>query len=176
MGDPTGRRVVSHQQLDHIQRAVPRLARQLTGQPYRGRVESGIWDRTRRGWITVRFVTEEEDPDISKGCGRTRIGQDPGYIDINLDSRRCPFPKLFTHEFGHAMGFRHVEDRTAIMANSVWNGQSTFPREQYHAQLAFEVGRGHEYCGWPFQRKCATPKRGFRTVAPAHRPPIIVID
>ena len=81
------------------------------------------------------------------------------------------------HEFGHAMGFFHVEDRTAIMAKGVWNGQSTFsPREQYHARLAYEVGPDHEYCGWPFQRKCATPKRGFRTVAPAHRPPIIVID
>ena len=137
------------------------------------------------GWITVRFITQEEEPDISDGaCGRARVGHDPGEIWIIRRARGnkyCVdpryFPELFTHEFGHAMGFRHVEDRTAIMANSVWNGQSTFsPREQYHAQLAFEVGRGHEYCGWPFQRKCATPKRGFRTVAPAHRPPIIVID
>ena len=185
MGDPTGRRVVSHQQRDHITRAVPRLARQLTGQPYRGRVESGIWDRTRRGWITVRFVTQEEEPDISDGaCGRARVGHDPGEIWIIRRARGnkyCVdpryFPELFAHEFGHAMGFRHVEDRTAIMAKGVWNGQSTFsPREQYHARLAYEVGPDHEYCGWPFQRKCATPKRGFRTVAPAHRPPIIVID
>ena len=48
------------------------------------------------------------------------------------------FPEVFTHEFGHAMGFTHVEDRTAVMG-PVW--KSTFnPREQYHAQLAFEVG------------------------------------
>ena len=81
MGDPTGRRVVSHQQRDHITRAVPRLARQLTGQPYRGRVESGIWDRTRQGWITVRFVTQEEEPDISAGaCGSAWVGADPGEI------------------------------------------------------------------------------------------------
>ena len=174
MGDPTGRRVVSHQQRDHIQRAVPRLARQLTGQPYRGRIESGIGDRTRRGWITVRFVTQEEEPDISEGaCGRARVGGDPGNIWIirrARGNRLCVdpyyFPELFAHEFGHAMGFFHVEDRTAIMATGVWNGQSTFsPREQYHARLAYEVGRGHEYCGWPFQRSCATPThfrpRGF---------------
>ena len=53
MGDPTGRRVVSSQQRDHITRAVPQLAQQLTGSPYRGRIESGIEDRTRTGWITV---------------------------------------------------------------------------------------------------------------------------
>ena len=71
MGDPTGRRVVSYQQRDHMQRAVPRLVSQLTGSAYRGRVESGIEDRTRLGWITVRFVTQEEEPEIAEAaCGR----------------------------------------------------------------------------------------------------------
>ena len=32
MGNPTGRRVVSNQQRDHIQRAVPQLVQQLTGE------------------------------------------------------------------------------------------------------------------------------------------------
>ena len=37
------------------------------------------------------------------------------------------FPEVFAHEFGHAMGFTHVEDRTAVMG-PVW--KSTFnPRE-----------------------------------------------
>ena len=112
-------------------------------------------------------------------CGRARRGADPGAIWIVRRARgnyRCvdmdSFPELFAHEFGHAMGFSHVEDRTAIMAKGVWNGQSTFTaREQYHARLAYEVGRGHEYCGWPFQRTCATPTRfGPRGLAP------IVID
>ena len=67
------------------------------------------------------------------------------------------------------MGFTHVEDRTAIRCAS--SGESTFnPREQYHAQLAFEVGR-HEYCGWPFQRSCATPKRVPRTLGVA---PVVI--
>ena len=57
MGDPTGRRVVSFDQRDHMRRAIPRLAEQLTGRPYRGVIEDGIGDRTQRGWITVRFVT-----------------------------------------------------------------------------------------------------------------------
>ena len=175
MGDPTGRRVVSNQQRDHIQRAVPQLVQQLTG-AYRGRVESGIGDRTRQGWITVRFVTQEEEPDFSDGaCGRARVGQDPGYITIARENCVDHFPEVFAHEFGHAMGFTHVADRTAVM-DAAGNRQITFnPREQYHAQLSFEVGR-HKYCGWPFQRSCATPTRVFRSFAPAPRPPIVIID
>ena len=169
MGDPNGRRVVSDQLRDHILEAIPRLATQLTGRSYRGRIESGIGDRIRAGWITVRFVTQEEEPEVR--CGRAARGDDPGSIWIGWISRdgtrevNCVhdlyFPQLFAHEFGHAMGFSHVADpdRTAIMAAGISTPTDTFnASEQYHARLAYEVGRGHKYCGWPFQRSCATPK------------------
>ena len=184
MGDPTGRRVVSIGQRDHMRRAIPRLAEQLTGEPYRGRIEHGIADRERRGWITVRFVTEEEEPDISEGaCGRASIGGDPGNIWIIRRARgnkRCTderFPELFAHEVGHALGFYHVvPDRNSIMAPGVYYGIEQFSaREVYHARLAYEVGRGQRYCGWPFRATCF-PRTALG--APTFRPgpPVIVID
>ena len=178
MGDPTGRRVVSYKKRDHMMRAIPRLATQLTGHQYRGRIESGIGDRRRYGWITVRFVTQEEEPRISAGaCGRASVGDDPGNIWIvrrARGNRFCVndsyFPILFAHEFGHAMGFWHVTDRTATMSNRSYSSRrATFnARERYHARLAYEVGRGEPYCGWPFLEVCMRRQWGssFRGPAP----------
>ena len=184
MGDPTGRRVVSIGQRDHMRRAIPRLAEQLTGQPYRGRIQDGIADRERRGWITVRFVTQEEEPDISEGvCGWASIGADPGSIWIirrGRGNKYCTddrvFPELFAHEFGHALGFRHVADRNTVMASGVYNGIEQFSaREVYHARLAYEVGRKQRYCGWPFGATCF-PRTAVGTSTLRPGPPVIVID
>ena len=184
MGDPTGRRVVSYGHRDHMRRAIPRLAEQLTGQPYRGRIEDGIADRTQPGWITVRFVTQEEEPDISEGaCGRASIGADPGNIWIIRRARGnkyCTddrsFPEIFAHEVGHALGFRHVADRNTVMAPGVYNGIDQFSaREVYHARLAYKVGRWQRYCGWPFGAMCfPRTALGAPTLRPG--PPVIVID
>ena len=159
MGDPTGRRVVSFDQRDHMRRAIPRLAAQLTGQPYRGVIEDGIGDRKRPGWITVRFVTSEERPQIAEGrCGAANVGANPGNIWIIRRARGnklcvddAIFPKLFAHEYGHALGFFHVGNRTAVMEGRSFTGRATFTdREQYHAQLAYEAGPMQSYRGWPF--------------------------
>ena len=66
------------------------------------------------------------------------------------------------------MGFYHVGDRDAVMASGVFDGRVTFSfKERYHAQLAYEVGRGTEYCGWPystacFERSAMSAGRGYR--------------
>ena len=99
-------------------------------------------------------------------CGRASVGANPGTIWLNADSRACLDLEVYAHELGHALGFFHVDPRVypnAVMKPQGWrhnSGQYRFTgQEKYHARLAYEVGRGHEYCGWPFQRVCATPRR-----------------
>ena len=181
-GDSTGqRRIVSDAIRDHIAQAVPQLAYQLTGQPYGCRIESGMEDRTQAGWMTVRFFADGSSERTS-----ATVGADPGNIWIWLgytDGREKfghLFPRVFAHEFGHAMGFRHVAETAGmpkpVMARAVSQdnpGPATFTAaEQYHAQLAYEIGRGREYCGWPLQEVCATPHNQGAAWVPPH----VVID
>ncbi|MYN64772.1 MAG: hypothetical protein F4X11_07060 [Acidobacteria bacterium] len=155
------RRVVADDRLAHIREVLPLLAEQITGRPYDGRIESGIEERgDREGWITVRFVTPEEYPDIGASCGLATPGADPGSIWFARGNDECfrngYFRRLFAHELGHAFGLWHVGDRAAMMSSETGNDIEWFTeRERYHAQLAYEVGRGAAYCGWPFGSACA---------------------
>ena len=160
LGDATGtRRVVSDDQFDHIRRVLPPLAEQVTGQPYHGRIVAEIEERgDREGWITVRFVTLEENPDIGSSCGLATPGSNPGSIWIARDNGLCfrngYFRRLFAHELGHAFGLWHVGVREAMMSEAGNDTEWFTERERYHAQLAYEAGRGAAYCGWPFGPAC----------------------
>lgn len=129
-----------------LREAIPRLAEQLTGQPYRGRIETGNADRLGPGQIVVVFET------LNGICGRARVGADPGRIWMSPTCISGEFSLLglFTHELGHAFGFMHVSDNSAAM----WLGAERpgfNAQEEYHARLAYEAGRGQPYAGWPFQ-------------------------
>ena len=138
------------------------------------------------GWITVVFDTPPHENDSSNYCGQARIGANfleyTGRIWLYLDSRGRPREtrtetcgrgnfqiKTIMHEIGHAMGFRHVSDGRAVMtaAGGSYSGTGSYPtvftaREQYHARLAYRVGRGwRDYCGWPLRVACGDlPRRG----------------
>ena len=154
-----GHQVIPDEHLDIIREAIPSAAEQLTGQRYSGRIESGTEHLGERlGWITVRYFT---DADRYGSCGFSGVGTDPNAIFINHDcvKRRgvnaiAYLKNTFVHEFGHAMGFRHVLSANAVMAD-LGNLADTFSaREQFHAQLAYKIGRGARYCGWPFSASC----------------------
>ena len=155
----TGHQVIPGEHRDIIREAIPSAAEQLTGQRYSGRIESGTEHLDERlGWITVRYFT---DADQHGSCGFARVGTDPNTIFLNHDciKRRGPdaiayLRHVFVHEFGHAMGFKHVLAPNAVMA-ALGNLSDTFTaREQFHAQLAYKIGRGARYCGWPFSAEC----------------------
>ena len=158
-----------------MREAIPRLAEQLTGQPYRGRIETGDADRKGAlGYVVVVFETQ------SGACGRARIGADPGRIWMSPPcfslSDEGALITLFAHEVGHAFGFHHVSDYKAVMRKGALGYRPGFTApEEYHARLAYDVGRGHPYVGWPFPSAFG-PTEVSQDWPTSPRPVIVVDD
>ena len=155
----------------------PAYGRALAGRSIIGQVRTGSYQevashraRNEPGWIYVVPVTDLP----GTRCGQALIGANPGFIELNANNRDCLDLEVFAHEIGHALGFFHVDPAVyphAVMKPQGWqvdSGQYRFTaQEKFHARLAYQVGRGHEYCGWPFQRGCATARRArAHTLAP----------
>ncbi len=141
--------------------------------------------RDALGWITIEpYSTVEAFHDDESVCGTALVGGDPGLIKISMESRCVSggrFGELVLHELGHALGFRHVDSVRfpgSVMANGPWAGvHHLSPREQYHGELAYDIGRGASYCGWPYGDNC--PRRnalGFGDFRLPSGPPPLAID
>ena len=162
---------------------MPRIVEQLTGETWRGRLEHGPGKWATRndypdGWIVVKVYDRPEQNGYS-GCGghgTVGLSGDRGeiFIDLYADTYLgvhdpanpilCT-PKIFAHEMGHVFGFWHVCGLKPGSCGTLpldIGGTDTDPGDieyspalQYHAQLAYEVGRGRFYCGWPYGEGCA---------------------
>ena len=149
--------------LGPIRAAVPRLVQQLTGASYFGQ----IYAVATRPTSPYRGIAVVLDDSLAR-CGRAQVGALEGFIRLHPN---CLFPArifddVFAHEFGHAMGFWHTNPYSTNPPGqncmvSGWpggvacnSGRGFTPREQYHAQLAYRVGRGTPYCGWPLGKAC----------------------
>jgi len=151
---PTGLRGFSSSQKRRLRQLIPAAISALTGTSFTGRIEEGSAEQDRFGWISIVPVRKQDDPETwgrrDDGrifCGRARTGWDNGRVRINLDAVRststrgyCLFDSTVLHEMGHALGFTHVSDASAVMAQSVGNFRFS-SRERYHGQLAYQFGR-----------------------------------
>ena len=162
---------------------MPRLVSQLTGAHYSGRIEA-VAARPASPYSGIAVVLD----DSIENCGRAWIGAMEGLIRLapgcTVISARI-LNDLFAHEFGHAMGFWHTDPdstnppgkdcmATGYLGGDACDGGGSFtPREQYHAQLAYKIGPGAPYCGWPLSAACYEPS-SFRFSM--NVPPIVVVD
>ena len=160
---------------DLIARALPRLVQQLTGAPYVGT----LYVSATRRMSPYRGIDVVLDDSLDRPsyCGQARTGALEGLISLRRDCSSYEqdlFDNLFAHEFGHAMGFYHTDQYSTNLTgqdcmsgggsfgwNSCNSGRGFTPREQYHAQLAYRVGRGIPYCGWPLGKGCYGQSSAF---------------
>ena len=146
-------------QLSYMERMIPRLVEQLTGEPYRGQVISGCEDRRQAEWITIVSATTREEPRLAGACGMAEVGAygAPGgsgagrmWFNENPNSSctRAYFSRVFVHELGHAMGFYHVPNGFGyVMAKGEYPGRDDFTvKERQHAQHAYKRGRYADSC------------------------------
>ena len=158
-----------------IAAAVPRLVQQLTGASYVGTTYA---DSTRpmSPYHGIAVVLDDS-LDRPSYCGQASVGLLEGLISLRPDCSSYEqhlFDNLFAHEFGHAMGFWHTDPNSTNSTgqdcmsggglfgrNACNNGRGFTPREQYHAQLAYRVGRGIPYCGWPLGKGCYGQSSAF---------------
>ena len=138
--------------VDWIEDAIPRLWREATGRPYAGEIVRDDPDIGHPpGWTTVTV-----EANTYNACGLYATAGEHSWITLDLDNRTCAgyFEHGFAHEFGHVLGLNHVQTSNTLMHESANRVLTFTATEQYHAQLAYEIGPGAPYCGWPYGPRC----------------------
>ena len=184
--DETGQPALSAELVSEAAALLQQWGEQWTGRRIVSRISSGPdHPGERQGWIVVephRTVTNLPGAKPNT-CGWAWVGANPGRILMGLDDNcmrpRGQFLAMLAHELGHAVGFRHVDPQrypTSIMKPSL-GADFIYPsgKEQFHGDLAYDIGRGKGYCGWPHGDNC--PRRGGLSLDPPWMgPPPIAID
>ena len=103
-------------------------------------------------------------------CGGANVGQTEGLMVVNVEgSDSCDLFAVTMHEVGHVLGFFHVLNLgDFIMSPILTEIPAVFTEtEQFHAQLAWELGRGVPYT--PDPRKASSSSLWTTDAAPGTR-------
>ena len=133
--DPTDMPADLRQRIHGI---IPALCQQLT--------ERAVCRRDRGRAGALRRGSAPLDP---RGGGRAGVTVLRGVHQHHRPQRRLdPARPVAGETDGHDVGLYHTSDPSAVM-HPRGKALNFNAREQYHAQLAYEIGPGAPYCGWP---------------------------
>lgn len=157
----------SHMQT--VRDAIRAAVEQITGERFTGEITSGRGIRDEYGWVDVVPVGTEILGGPSS-CGGANVGRTEGLMVINMERLdACDLYAVTMHEVGHALGFFHVLNLgDFIMSPILTEIPAVFSEtEQFHAQLAWELGRGVPYT--PDPRKASSSSLMTTDSAPGTR-------
>jgi len=171
---------ISEDMLDWWRQAIPEAVREFTGQPWRGRITTGVDSRELTdGRVNVGIGTEEYFADRD-ACATAITSYyafpDGGYaswayaeILFNPDDELCIFRDdsrgtTMAHELGHVLGLFHVADPAALMYKQSGYDRRYTTQLVEHAQLLYELGPGLPYPGFGPPIPGTTPEEWMGSV------------
>lgn len=139
----------SASQIAIIEEAIQDAVEQLTGREFTGEITASERPRLEYGWANIVPVGLEAEVPLPVGliCGSASVGRTEGLALLNVEAEVCALDRVARHEIGHLLGFFHVLDHgDYLMSYNYADVDPTFSEaEQYHAQLAYELGPGAPY-------------------------------
>ena len=132
-----------------VEAAIYDAISQLTGEAFTGRITNGDYVRDEYGWVDV-FAVDANFYDDGNTCGTASVGTFTGAAIINVESG-CEMTPLVLHEVGHVMGLYHTIFSAGdyVMAPFITESLRFSEAEVFHANLAFDLGRGAPYTDDP---------------------------
>lgn len=91
------------------------------------------------GWIVVEIGGTILSGDL---CGQAEIGASLGHVWLR-PTATCLDPGVIRHEFGHALGFFHIDVPSALMNAKYAGGKDVSDAERYHAGVAYHRSAGN---------------------------------